>query len=302
MEQRIVRNDIKNCTSIYFHPSYYLFSGKYIQSCSQNSNTLFKYPSVKYYLKTMARFSDDKVLVEDGKSILHILDLKSGTVLASQKMRRDVCCITRFAISNDEKNAFCIWLRGRKHELVIIDLSDLSYQVFLYPSSLCGVSDLICSKEHGLLVLETQVNDDRTCQNQVTCLNIQDGGCKATPLYTWSGNNTSKFFDGRYVWESGYKIRDLLTGDVFSLLENSDIKLPEKYQHLSHIYYPDEKCLQLNDGKHNIIIDCKQRKIIAQYLTDYQAGSYSGILVRNEFWIGKPDGIYAIPFPVIEYT
>lgn len=300
MEQRLVRSDIKNCGSISYYLDYHLFSGKYIQICSRQGGALSKYPSVRYYLTAMAPLPDAKLLVEDGKCVYHILDLEAGTVLASQKMRRDVSSTSRFAISEDGKTAYRIWLRGRKHELVIIDLSNLSYRVCPYRASLSRVEDLVYSEESGLLVLECQIDEDRTCKNQVTSVQIEGVECKTAPLHTWSGNNTAKFFDGRYVWESGYRIRDLRTGNVFGLLENSDITLPEKHVALTHTYYPDKNYLQIIDRNQNIFIDCAKRKIIARYLTDPKAGCYSGILTGDEFWIGAPDGIYAMPFPAIE--
>lgn len=300
MEQRLVRSDIKNCTSISYHRDYHLFSGKYVQACSRQGGALSKYPSVRNYLAAIAPLPNTKLLVEDGKCVYHVLDLEAGTVLASQKMRRDVSSTTRFAVSDDGKTAYRIWLRGRKHELVIIDLSNLSYRVYPYHASLSCVADLIYNKERGLLVLESQVDEDRTCQNQVTSVQTEGVECKKVPLHTWSGENTAKFFDGRYVWESGYKIYDLRTGHVFGLLENSDISLSEKHVALTHIYYPDKNYLQIIDRNKNIFIDCEKRQIIARYLTNPQAGSYRGILAGEEFWIGKPDGIYALPFPVIE--
>ena len=300
MNQHLVRSDIKNCTSIYYHKDYHLFSGKYLQICSRQGGSLSKYPSVRNYLTAIAPFPNTKLLVEDGKCVYHVLDLEEGTVLASQKMRRDVSGSTRFAVSEDGKTAYRIWLHGRKHELVVIDLPNLSYRIYPYHACLSCVADVLYTKERGLLVLECQVDEDRTCQNQVTSVQIEGEECKTLPLHTWSGEHTAKFFDGRYVWESGYQIHDLHTDYEYGLLDNSDILLPKNHVALTHTYYPDKNYLQIVDGNKNIFIDCTRRQIIASYSTNPQDGSYCGILVGDEFWIGKSDGIYALPFPLIE--
>ena len=110
----------------------------------------------------------------------------------------------------------------------------------------------------------------------------------------------AKFFDGQFVWESGYMIRELESNKTFSLLENSVITLPEKHSPTAHIYYPKEELLQIIDCSQNVFIDCNKRAIIARYLTNAQTGTYRGIVTSNEFWIGSEDGIYAKPFPIIE--
>ncbi len=300
MECRIVRRDIKDCTYIHYHPICNLFHGKVIRSCKGENDMPITYHGVKGYLTSLASFQDCKVVVRDSKSFMHILDLDAGTVLMSTKMRRDVCAITRFAISEDGTTAYQIWLRGCKHELIIINLSDLSFRVFPYHSSLSHVADVVYCKEKGILVLETQVDEDRVCRNQVTSVSFENDIVHTAPLYTWSGNKSAKYFDGRYVWESGYSIHDIQTSESLWLLENSDFLLPEKHVPLNYIYYPDQNYLQVIDRNQNVFIDCKERMIIARYKSDSKEGSYGGALIGEEFWIGKTDGIYAMPFPVIE--
>lgn len=300
MKERLVRTDLKNISSIDFHDNHLLFSGKNIRSCRGKWDQLKVYYGVSYFLRSMISLSDEKVLVEDGKCVYHILDLNAGTVLFSQKMRRDVSGTSRFAISDDGRTAFRVWLRGKKHEIAVIDLSDLSYRIFPYPASLNGVADLVYIKDSGLLAMETQVNADKTCQNQVVSVQFCDEKCILKPLHTWFGERTAKYFDGRYVWESGYKVRDLYTDGIIDLLENSPIRFPEKHVPLAYTYYPEKKYLQIIDQKQNSFVDCIEKKIIAQYSLDPEAESYRGVLVGNEFWIGKPDGIYAMPFPILE--
>ena len=211
-------------------------------------------------------------------------------------------------MSSEEKEAALLYAKGeymeygtdRKYELVVIDLLNLNFQICAYPARLNGVADLIFHKDKGLQVLETQVNEDGTCQNLVASIRIRNGACVSTPAFSWEGRHTGKYFDGRYVWENGYMIRDLDTGEYFSLLENSEIRVPEKHAPLAYTYYPEDKYLQIIDTQQNFFIDCKKRKIIARYFTDPKSGSYQGVLAEREFLIGYADGIYSMPFPTIE--
>lgn len=300
MEQRVVRQDIKKCQTIDYHPDFFLFSGDRFQSCSRQGGPLFTYPEVKYFLSAYAMLPNNKLLVHDARSTYHILDLQAGITLASKRMTRSCISTRRFAVSADGNTAYRIWLNGKKYYLVIINLSDLSYRTCPYKASWSRVADLICTAKDELLVLETQVTNDGVCHNQITSVLIRDAECVATPVYRWESNQIGKFFNGRYVWESGYLIRDVSTGECFSLLENSDVLLPEKHVALSCRYYPENNYLQLVDGKQNVFIDCAQRKIIARYQRDTRKPTYIGLCVDDEFWFSAPDGIYATPFPVIE--
>lgn len=303
MEPRIIRKDVKKCQVIYPHADYYLFSGARFQSCSKQGGPLVTYPEVKTCLHGIAILPDGKLLVDDAKSVFHLLDLNEGKVLASQKMTKNRICQSRFAISGDGKTAFRIWSWGKSWYLVKINLLDLSYCTYKYKASMYGISDIIYKSHNELLVLEVQnisIGDRAVSQNQVTSVTICGEECITTPLYQWQGDRCGKFFDGRFVWESGYVIRDLCTNECFSLLEQSDILLPKNHVALSHIYYPEKKYLQLINAEQNIFIDCENRKIIARYYNDPQKLIYCGICIGDEFWIGKADGIYATPFPVIE--
>lgn len=300
MEQRLVRKDIKKCQVIYPHPDYYLFSGDGFRTCSKQEGELVTYPEVKTAIHAISALPDNKLLIHDAKSVYHILDLENGTILVSKQMPKNVFSTRRFAVSHDGKNAFRFWLRGNKYYLVIVNLFDLSYRICPYKASLNGVADLVYNTDDELLALETKVADDGVCHNQITSVTIEGGGCTTTPIHQWEGKWCGKYLDESFVLDNGYNIRDLSTGETFSLLENSDVLLPEKYVALSHKYYPNEKYLQLIDSRQNIFIDCEQRKIIARYQMDNRKPAYTGILTGNEFWFGKADGIYATPFPVIE--
>lgn len=300
MEQRLVRKDIRDCQAIYYHSDYYLFSGNGFRSCAKRGGSLFVYTEVKTPINTIAPLPDNKLLVHDKKSVYHILDLEAGKVLVSKQMPRKIISTKRFAVSDDGKTAYRIWLSGNKYHLAVIALSDLSYRTYPYKASWSNVADLVYQSKDELRVLEAQAFNGGVRRNQITSVLIGSEECITAPVYQWESDQIGKHFDGRYVWESGCKIRDLITGEYFSLLENSDIMLSENHVTLSYVYYPEYNYVQLIDSKQNVFIDCRQRKIIARYFNDPQNLIYSGIYTGNEFWMGKPDGIYAMTFPVIE--
>lgn len=300
MEQRLIRSDIKKCQKIDYHPDYFLFSGDLFQSCSRQGGPLFTYPEVKYFPVALSILPNNKLLIEDARSTFHVLDLEKGKVLASKRMPKQVICSRRFAVSNDGKTAFRTWLKGDKYFLAIINLCDLSCRICPYNVTLNLVADLVYKAENELLVLETQVANDGVCHNQVTSVLIVNNQCLTTPVYRWEGEQCGKYFDGKYVLETGYQIRDLDTNKVFSLLENSEHAVPENFHALSRVYYPEEKYLQLIDRNHTVFIDCSQRKIIARYQQKSREEAFVGMYTGEEFWFGKADGIYAVPFPAIE--
>lgn len=300
MEYRPIRKDIKKCDAIDYHPDHFLFSGKLFQSCSKQGGPLITYPEVKTFLREIAILPDNKLLVDDSKSVLHLLDLDAGKVLLSKKLTKKRMCQSRFTVSADGNAAYCVWCWGKDWYLVKIGLSDLDCWIYKYPATLRFVGAIIENLHGELMVLESQVDNDGTCRNQISSVSIKGEQCTASPMYKWNGAHRARHFDGRYVWESQYRIRDLETNRCFHLLENSDISLPPNHVTLSHVYYPKENYLQLVDQQQTVFIDCEKRTIIARYRRDTRAPSFIGQKVDNEFWFGMADGIYASPFPLIE--
>lgn len=297
--ERFIRGDVLNCQFIHYHPNYYLFSGDNFQSCSRQGGPLFTYPKVKIAVHSIAILSDNKLLVEDAKSFLHILDLRNGTVLASKKTPTQFSSTRRFAVSPNGENAFRISRRGEKTYLEIIDLLDLNYRKLPYIPTLHHIADMVF-KNGELLVLESSVDNNGTCLNCVKAVLINGNVCKSSLLYQWTGKYCGKFFDGEYVWDNGNNIRNLKTGLSFNLLEHSEVVLPEKFVVLSHIYYPDQELLQLINGDSNIFVDCKKRKTIARYYLDPNGIAFGGFYTENKFWFGQPNGISSKAFPIIE--
>lgn len=305
MEQYLVRKDIRNCQTIEYHPDYYLFNGDTFRAGCKLKGIDFIFAQVKPPVYAIAILSGGKILVEDRRCCWHILDLVNGQVLASKKMPQSVMYTVRFAVSNDERTAYRIWLKKSTYYLAVIDLSDLSYCTYVYPASLHSTCDLVCTDDNKLLVLETQVTARGVCHSQITLVMLDGEKLSVKMIHQWESEHVAEFFDGRYILDSAYDILDIKTGESFNLLENSDIKLPEKYVAMTHVYYPEYNYLQLVDNKQNIFIDCGQRKIIAWYYRKIDEDKlcpvgYKGLCVGDGFWIGRRDGIYAMPFPVIE--
>ena len=300
MEGQRVRKDIKKCQEIYRHSDYWIFCGSKFQSCRGQNGTLITYPEIKLCIHGIAKLPNNRLLVDDAAGILHLLDLEAGKVLRSKQLTNKRVCQTRFALSDDGNEVFCIWARGPKWFLAKIDLPDLDCNIYDYKANMYGVQDIVYNAPNKLLVLEVQntvVDGKKVSQNQITSVVLENSICKTTIIHRWDHSSCGKYFDGRFVWEAGYCIYDLDTGKRFSLVENADTPLPPNHTALSHIYYPEYTFLQLINGTENIFIDCKNRKIIAKYSNNPKEHIYSGIYTGCEFWIGKPDGIYTLPFP-----
>lgn len=303
MEQYAVRKDIKKCQRIYPHPHHWIFCGNKFQSCSKQGGPVTTYSEVKPSIYRLAHIPNNRLLVDDNRSVLHLLDLDEGKVIASRKLTKKRVNISRYAVSYDGETAFCVWCWGKNWYLCKFDLSNLDYCIYSYRPTLYCVRDIVFNAENQLLVLETQsvcTNGERISQNLISSVSIQGDFCNVVPVCRWDGQCVGLYCDGEYVLESNFSIREVNTQKTFSLLENSDILLPPKYAALSHVYYPEYHYLQVVNTTHNIFIDCEKRKIIARYSNDPQKLIFSGICTGDAFWIGKPDGIYAMPFPIIE--
>lgn len=303
MDGQCVRKDVKKCQVIYRHGDYWIFCGSKFQSCLGCNGTLVTYPEIKLCVHNIAMIPHNRLLVDDSAGMLHLVDLAVGKVLISKQLTKKRICQPRFALSINGDTAFCLWAQGLRWYLVKIDLNNLDYDIYDYPVSMYAVRDVVYKSANELLVLETQtveIDDKVVSQNQVTSAVLENNRCTTTPVHRWDHPGCGLFFDGQFVWESGYQIYDMATGEGFSLVENSADFLPQNHVALSHIYYPECRYLQLINGTANTFIDCGSRSVIAHYLNDPQMSIFSGMYTGTEFWIGKPDGIYAKPFPVIE--
>lgn len=303
MEGQRVRKDVKKCQVIYRHSDYWIFCGNKFQSCCGQNGDLITYPEIKLCIHSIAMLPNNRLLVDDAAGVLHLLDLEAGKVLKSKQLTKKRVGQSRFALSTNGDFAFCVWYWSKKWYLAKIDLNNLDCNIYNYPASMYGVQDIVFKSSNELHVLEVQnvdVNGKAVSQNQITSAVLENDKCTTTMIHCWEHSSCGKVFDGRFVWESDYRIYDTYTGERFPLVEKNDILLLENHVSLSHIYYPEYHLLQLVNGTANTFIDCQHREIVAQYFNNPQMQIYSGIYTGYQFWIGKPDGIYAKPFPLIE--
>lgn len=303
MGERIVHKGVKKCQAIYPHPNYWIFCGDTFQSCSKQGGPIITYPEVRPCIYTLAALPNNRLLVDDNRGVLHLLDLSAGKVIASQKLTNKRVNRSRFAVSEDGTIAFYVWSWGKKWFLCELELPNLTYHIYNYKPTMNYVGDIVFNAENELLILETQnisIDGKRFSQNMVASVSIQDNICTVVSKYHWDSSHVGLCTDGKYVLESSFTVRELETQNVFSLTEHTDVFLTQNFVALSRIYYPQYKYLQLVNAKENVFIDCEKKKIIACYSNDPNNLIYRGICTGDEFWIGKPDGIYAKPFPMIE--
>jgi hypothetical protein len=94
-------------------------------------------------------------------------------------------------------------------------------------------------------------------------------------------------------------VRNLKTGDTFSLIENQT-DMPKIFGGYTVTAYDKERNLLticFTWSCSNIIIDCTARKIVAHYTPFSYHEHVGGCLIGDEFWIGSDDGIVKRPFP-----
>lgn len=66
---------------------------------------------------------------------------------------------------------------------------------------------------------------------------------------------------------------------------------------MHYFYQEDSKLLTLAYDNATVVVDCGNRKRIAQYASPDLA---SGCLINGEYWMGTPNGVVKKPFPMIE--
>jgi hypothetical protein len=127
------------------------------------------------------------------------------------------------------------------------------------------------------------------------------------PIPTWkyqwieptgSMNCTVRICNDEYVLLGNLKVRCLKTGETFDLLENQS-EMPPIFGGYSVAAYDEKRKLltvRFTSSSSNVIIDCKDRKIVANYVP-FDHDHVGGCLIGDEFWFGSDDGIVKRPFP-----
>lgn len=305
MERKIIFKQLKNCSTIYDHPSYCLFNGGGFRSMEKSTEKIVHYPKIQNFALKIAFLPSNRLLVEDSVRRYHIVSLDDGIVLktAETPRGRSLASLRNFAVSPDSSVAYDTWLIKGKSYLVRINLSNLRCESIPYTPTLNYMRDILCLSTQHLLLLETknqEIDGEGRTVNQITRISIDGDGITSNCEKTW----ISPPHGGAFCLHDAEVIEHDLhrtvwqTGERIDLLEHSDFQWPENFHPLARIYDAQHDTIQLVDSTQNIYVDCAQKKVVARYFT--QKPGFVGARIGNRFWIGTDCGIASVDFPYIE--
>ena len=309
-------SSIKDCTAIYSNGEFVFVCGKKTYLFRQNGEFIAVYKNIRYPSK-IAFLSATEAIVDSGYSgFYYLIDMSGGKITweGIQKGRRMVHS-SHFAISSDGKSIYdvCALVNGSLHMDVMRPQEEIHHR-FQIKAGYRVTKNVFCDEHDTLCLMQTQIRDTEDDESvsvyQCGLLEVpaEDLGKRVQWKHRWEyelrkGHHVHGC-DGRYVLYEDYYVEDLVTGNVFYLLENDtyeslqagsfDCTYNNQSNYLTVSYYAGKRM--------NVVIDCTARKRIAQYERESMSVGYKGCIVGNEFWMGTEDGIIKYPFPNLSIT
>jgi len=296
---------IKQCSAIHFQNNTMVFVGKKYLTFHLGNKILSLYPEIHPTAWKSEFLPDNRLLVDggaDGK--YHLLSVKDGQCITSWKAPGNrIMRSNRFALSPSGNVVFDFWQVKNQYYIVKIDVTSCRYMAIPIQTELRVIRDIVCVSENEVYLLQMQTDDENGnsyTSSRITAIKFTDSGYFPVRLYAWKSPGSIQPYstDGHYVLYNNLLIYDLLKKESYSLLENTDIPSMLKGKFTSIYYDQNRGLLQLCNGKYNEYIDCKNRKLVARYLTP--GCSFAGCIVNDEFWIPSESGIQRKHFPMID--
>lgn len=326
---RDILSTIRKCDIIFSNGEDVLVAGKTIWLFRGNGEFAQKLEAVRRP-HVVAFLPNRTALVDSGVDrVYHYLDLKSGDILWSTKMRgRRSDEGFRFAVTPDGSTVYNLFYayRGPTRFLHVERIIPAEHIHDIFPvkeplnltGDLAITGDLFCDGDGTLCALQykniTRYEDyDYMDTPQVIfhygilALPIQDGILRPYWKMDWKKERIGKGYspsacDGRYILYENLSILDLKTQRTFFLLNDASREsLP--ISSFRYFYDPAHFLLTLwyTGPCQNVIIDCKNRTLVGRYFPEnpFEAG-YGGCLIGDKFWQGTAGGVAKKPFPCIE--
>lgn len=322
---RDILASIKKCELIFSNGQDVFVCGKHLWLFRTNGEFIKKVLPIRRPYKAVF-LPNRRALVEGVEDhAYYYLDLETGEILwrSGKKGRRSgetnqfvvapngVEVYSLFYVFQEEKRVLCV-------ERICPELQ--IHDVFPVLNSLNITSAIFCDKDGTLCALQyenvTPYNDDyyyndypNIFQHGILAIPFQNGIPRPYWKKQWQIQTTVRCSpaiacNGRYILHQDFSVLDLETQNTFFLLTDADRKsLPERS---FEWFYDSERYLltlwYTNILENNIVLDCKNKKIIGRYCHENTADNsasvgYGGCLIGNTFWMGTPNGVARLPFP-----
>ena len=300
---------VKDCEIIFAYDNSVILSGKNPWLFRKDGRFVAKYKPIRHAFSML--FLPGNIAFLDGwmDQSYHFISLDTGELLWShvQKGKREFTP-RKFAATADGKIVY--YVHSIKNILHVdqLVLSEKSCTTYTIPFSKGATYHCYCDERGYLCMLKSYllpIEDEGSQSYQFFgVLQWHPNDQKPTWKYQWieptgSLNCTVHTCSDEYALLGNLKVRCLRSGEVFDLLENQT-DMPSISGGYAVAAYDEERKLltvRFTSSSSNVIIDCKERKIVAHYMPFSYHEHVGGCLIGDEFWIGSDEGVVKRLFP-----
>lgn len=301
----------EGCDLLFTNGTYFLAGGKFLWLFDKSGYLISKYKDIRYP-KRVVFFGDNTALIDGAvDKAFHHVSLDSADILWSSTKKGRRQRETKFAVSPDGLIVYTAFFLKNVLYVECISPHKKLHNRYMIEGKVGVIHDLFCGSDGQLYILHgwLKPKDEDYCPAEKTIthlyhilsISFSEDGCHCSHLREWemTGRAWPRGFNGTKILQEDYTIVDLLTGEKYLLIPQSDIDPLPQNDGMRWNYEPERKLLTVQYLRTplNIVIDCVERKIVAKYhFPDYPHGFF-GRLVEDTFWIPFEEGIVKKAFP-----
>ena len=301
---------IKDCSLIFSSGNTVLLCGKYLWIYRIDGTLVIRHKEIRNPLKVMFLPNNTAIIDASGSRTYFYVSLDTGEIIwRSIKKGRFTGSAYSFCLSPDGTTVYDTSVAA--YGVLRIDRlkpEEFFHDTYTVRDGLRVTDAMCCDGPNSLSILQSHmiVDPDNAHsahsppirQNGVLTIEFSEDGATHYWKHYWQSNrknrNRMRGYDGKYILFEDLTILDIETQHIFSLV-GEERKLcpaaPFSWYYDSHrdflfIYYIGIPV--------NIIIDCKERKVISRYVLEIDG---QGCLIGNKYWIGTTCGVVQCPFP-----
>lgn len=306
----ITLKKVKDCSSIYSDGKSVLLVGRSLWLFRVDGTFVRKY-RIEYAHK-VAFLPGNMVLVhvEHEQRYLYI-SLETGDIVWSSAKRCDrLMTKGRFTQSPDGSVVYDMYydLKGVFHVVRLEPIKQL-HAVYSVKDSLRTSRASYCDERGNLHIIQTHImaeddpryTDEKPSIYGILCLEFDNDNVLPTWEDQWVDAALPKPYgcDDRYILYTDLRVYDRTNSQWIDLLEKEYRPRPPKNDAIIWKYDPEKYYLTVSylGTLLTVIVDCKSRKIVAQYEREEPGVGFQGCLINGEFWTGTKSGVVKLPFP-----
>lgn len=307
----ITLNKIKDCGIICSDGKSVLVLGKYLWIFREDGSFVAHNKEVRRPSKAV--FLPGNMALVDGNKdrTYYYISLETGkTVWSSSQKGKRMMCAPKFALSPNGTTVFDkFYDQNNVFHFDMINPSEHIHETYTVKDTLRTSRAFFCDENGVLNVLQSHImtpedpkyTEERRRIYGILRLPVIGSGPDPSWVRQWTDkpNAIARGCNGRYTLYEGLLVFDHETDRFVDLLENDDMPKPPRESAFEWHYDSERGYLTvayIGLGL-NVVIDCNERRRVAQYSRKYIDVGFMGCLVGNEFWTGTETGVVRLPFP-----